>query len=214
MGDKNFKAIINLRVITYIDGFNLYHSIADLIRRNTSLKHLQWQNLISLSKQFLSRNDTLQTTYFFSAYPYWKPNFMQEHKDYIAILEDLGIKIVLGNFKEKKVYCHSCHTTITKHEEKQTDVNIAMQIMRDCYEKKCDCMQIISADTDLATPIKFAKDKGIKIDIVLPPYRISNELTDLSDKKSNIKTKHLQNAYLGQTFTLKSGKILQNPYSI
>ncbi len=52
-------------------------------------------------------------------------------------------------------------------------------------------MQIISADTDLATPIKFAKDKGIKIDIVLPPHRISNELTDLSDKKSNIKTKHL-----------------------
>ena len=192
-----------MRVITYIDGFNLYHSIADLIRRNTSLKHLQWQNLISLSKQFLSRNDTLQTTYFFSAYPYWKPHFMQEHKDYIAILEDLGIKIVLGNFKEKKVYCHNCHTTITKHEEKQTDVNIAMQILRDCYERQCDCMQIISADTDLAMPIKFTKDKGIKIDIVLPPNRISNELTDLADKKSNIKTKHLQNAFLGQSYTLK-----------
>ena len=88
-----------------------------------------------------------------------------------------------------------------------------MQILRDCYEKQCDCMQIISADTDLATPIKFAKDSGIKIDIVLPPHRISNELTDLADKKSNIKTKHLQNAYLGQRFTLKNGKILQNPYS-
>ncbi|MGX2972262.1 hypothetical protein [Helicobacter sp. T3_23-1059] len=56
------------KVITYIDGFNLYHSIADFIRHNTSLKHLQWQNLISLSKQFLSRNDTLKSTYFFSAF--------------------------------------------------------------------------------------------------------------------------------------------------
>lgn len=154
----------------------------------------------------------MKNIYFFSAYPYWKPHFVKEHKDYIEILEDLGIKVVLGHFKEKKVYCHNCHTIITKHEEKQTDVNIAMQILRDCYEKQCDCMQIISADTDLATPIKFAKDSGIKIDIVLPPHRISNELTDLADKKSNIKTKHLQNAYFGQSYTLKSGKILQNPY--
>ncbi|MGX3044858.1 NYN domain-containing protein [Helicobacter sp. T3_23-1056] len=200
------------KVITYIDGFNLYHSIADLIRRNTSLKHLQWQNPISLSKQFLPNNDIMKSIYFFSAYPYWKPHFMQEHKDYIEILEDLGIKIVLGNFKEKKVYCHNCHTTITKHEEKQTDVNIAMQILRDCYEKRCDCMQIISADTDLTTPIKFAKDKGIKINIVLPPYRKAKELIALADKKSNIKAKHLQNAYLGQSYKLKNGKILQNPH--
>lgn len=200
------------KVITYIDGFNLYHSIDDLSRRNKSLSYLKWQNLITLSKQFLSRNDILGNVYFFSAYPYWKPDFMQTHRDYIAILEDLGVKIVLGNFKEKKVYCNKCHATITKHEEKQTDVNIALQIMRDCYEGKCDCMQIVSADTDLATPIKFAKDKGMQINIVLPPNRISNELTDLADKKSNIKIKHLQNAFLGQIYTLKNGKILQCPY--
>lgn len=84
--------------------------------------------------------------------------------------------------------------------------------MRDCYEEKCDCMQIISGDTDLATPIKFAKDRGIKINIVLPPYRISNELTNLADKKSNIKVRHLQNAFLGQSYTLKQGKTLQCPY--
>lgn len=154
----------------------------------------------------------MENIYFFSAYPYWKPDFMQTHRDYIAILEDLGVKVVLGNFKEKKVYCSKCHTTITKHEEKQTDVNIALQIMRDCYERKCDCMQIISADTDLATPIKFAKDKGMQINIVLPPNRISNELTNLADKKSNIKIKHLQNAFLGQSYTLKNSKILQCPY--
>lgn len=64
-------------------------------------------------------------------------------------------------------------------------------------------MQIISADTDLTVPIKFAKDNGIKINIVLPPYREAKELIAIADKKSNIKTKHLQNAYLGQTFTLK-----------
>lgn len=65
---------------------------------------------------------------------------MQIHRDCIAILEDLGVKIVLGNFKEKKVYCNNCRTIITKHKEKQTDVNIALQIMSDCYEGNCGHM--------------------------------------------------------------------------
>lgn len=201
-----------MKVITYIDGFNLYHSIKDLSKKSPSLEYLKWQNLIALSKQFLSRNDTLESVYFFSAYPHWKPQALQNHKDYVAILKDLGVKVVLGNFKEKKVYCSNCHATITKHEEKQTDVNIALQIMRDCYEEKCDCMQIVSGDTDLTTPIKFAKDRGIKINIVLPPYRKAKELIALADKKSNIKVRHLQNAFLGQSYTLKQGKTLQCPY--
>lgn len=201
-----------MKVVTYIDGFNLYHSIKDLSKKSPLLEYLKWQNLITLSKQFLSRNDTLESVYFFSAYPYWKPQSLQNHKDYVAILKDLGVKIVLGNFKIKQVYCDKCHATRAKHEEKQTDVNIALQIMRDYYEGKYDCMQIISGDTDLTPPIKFVKDRGIKINIVLPPYRISNELTNLADKKSNIKVKHLQNAFLGQSYTLKNGKILQCPY--
>lgn len=154
----------------------------------------------------------MESVYFFSAYPHWKPQALQNHKDYVAILQDLGVKVVLGNFKEKQVYCSNCHATITKHEEKQTDVNIALQIMRDCYEGKCDCMQIISGDTDLTTPIKFAKERGIKINIVLPPYRKAKELIALADKKSNIKVRHLQNAFLGQSYTLKQGKTLQCPY--
>ena len=201
-----------MKVITYIDGFNLYHSIKDLSKKSPSLEYLKWQNLITLSKQFLSRNDTLESVYFFSAYPHWKPQALQNHKDYVAILKDLGVKVVLGNFKIKQVHCSNCHTTITKHEEKQTDVNIALQIMRDCYEGKCDCMQIVSGDTDLTTPIKFAKDRGIKINIVLPPYRKAKELIALADKKSNIKIRHLQNAFLGQSYTLKQGKTLQCPY--
>lgn len=201
-----------MKVITYIDGFNLYHSIKDLSKKSLSLEYLKWQNLITLSKQFLSRNDTLKSVYFFSAYPHWKPQALQNHKNYVAILKDLGVRVVLGNFKEKQVYCSNCHATITKHEEKQTDVNIALQIMRDCYEEKCDCMQIVSGDTDLATPIKFAKDRGIKINIVLPPYRKAKELIALADKKSNIKIRHLQNAFLGQSYTLKQGKTLQCPY--
>lgn len=204
----------DLKVATYIDGFNLYHPLKDLAKHSPQLEHLKWQNPIALSRQFLSRNDSIEKIYFFSAYPHWKPESMQRHRDYVAILEDLGVNVVLGSFKTKRVHCDSCHAEIIKHEEKQTDVNIAMQIMRDCYEKICDCVQLISGDTDLTTPIKFAKNMGLKINIVLPPSRRSDELSTLADKKSNIKIKHLQRAFLGQSYTLKSGEILQCPYFV
>ena len=79
-------------------------------------------------------------------------------------------------------------------------------MMCDYYEGKCDCMQIVSGDTDLTTPIKFAKERGIKINIVLPPYRKAKELIALADKKSNIKVKHLQKRIFGTKLHAKAGQ--------
>ena len=64
-----------------------------------------------------------------TAYPTWKQDFYKRHKVYIHILQDLGINIVFGNFKERQVQCNSCFQRFKKHEEKQTDVNIATQIV-------------------------------------------------------------------------------------
>ena len=170
---------------------------------------------------FLAGNDTIEKIYYFSAYASWKPESMQRHRVFVSILQDLGVKVVLGSFKRKSVHCTNCNTTILKHEEKQTDVNIAVQIMKDAYERNCECMQIVSGDTDLIPPIQamefdklvaFAKEQGIKIHIVLPPNQRARELIALADKKSKINFDRLQRIFLGETYTLKNEQIITCPY--
>lgn len=195
--------------ISYIDGFNLYHSIKDL----KCYEYLKWQNLAILPKRFLSKNDNLLSVNFFTAYPTWKQDSYARHRVYVRILQDLGINVVFGNFKIKDVFCDKCKQKIKKHEEKQTDVNIATQILRDIYEKKPDIIQIISGDTDLIPPIKVAKEKGINIQVVIPMGRRANEFDSIVDKKSKIKLEHLIKCFIGKEYTTRDDVVFKCPYN-
>lgn len=201
-----------MKIITYIDGFNFYHSISNLLAAQNKPSKFKWVDFTKMAALFLAGNDTIEKIYYFSAYASWKPESMQRHRVFVSILQDLGIKVVLGSFKRKSVHCTNCNTTILKHEEKQTDVNIAVQIMKDAYERNCECMQIVSGDTDLIPPIAFAKEQGIKIHIVLPPNQRARKLITLADKKSKINFDRLQRIFLGETYTLKNKQIITCPY--
>lgn len=144
----------------------------------------------------------------------WKQDSYKRHKVYIHILQDLGINIVFGNFKERQVQCNSCFQRFKKHEEKQTDVNIATQIVQDIYERQPDIIQVISGDTDLIPPLKVAKMKNITIQVVVPMGRRANEFDVLVDKKSKIKLRHLYKCFIGQTYITKSQNTIQCPYTI
>jgi len=203
-----------LNVIVYIDGFNIYHSIKDLAKTYNEYEYLKWQDLSKLPYHFLSKNDKVLKIKFFTAYPTWKPHSHRRHLDYVHILKDLGLEIVLGNFKRKRVFCDNCKQTITKYEEKQTDVNIAIHIIRDVYELSPDIIQVISGDTDLIPPLKFAKKQGIKIHIVAPMNRKTKEFDEIANKKSKIKLKDLKKYFIGNIYTTKDNKTLQCPYKV
>ncbi len=51
------------KVISYIDGFNLYHASDELNR-----EHLKWVDLWALSQSVVRPNETLITVHYFSAY--------------------------------------------------------------------------------------------------------------------------------------------------
>ena len=52
------------RVIAYVDGFNLYHSIDDLQK-----PYLKWVNLWALATSICGANETLTKVYQFTALP-------------------------------------------------------------------------------------------------------------------------------------------------
>ncbi len=46
---------------------------------------------------------------------------------------------------------------LTKHEEKETDVNIATHIIYDCCKENIQSIALLSNDTDLKLPLFFAR---------------------------------------------------------
>jgi hypothetical protein len=158
------------RVLVYIDGFNLYHAISDL--RDPALK---WLNLWSLSKSLVLAGEQLSGVKYFSAFATWMPGPYFRHRQYVKALECVGVQPILGRFKEKPRECKACGARWTSHEEKETDVNIAINLVQDAILDKFDRAIIVSADSDLAPAIALAKFHGPskRIFVAAPPGRFA-----------------------------------------
>ena len=89
---------------------------------------------------------------------------------YLRAVQTLpDLEIIFGQFKRRKVTGLKCHykngkyiegtklVTISKWEEKESDVNIATHLVADASQY--DCAVLISNDTDLKTPLKYVKEK-------------------------------------------------------
>ena len=158
------------RVIVYVDGFNLYHAI-DGLRQ----PHLKWVNLHALGQELLRKNETLVVVKYFSAYATWKPAQYARHRQYTKALEHAGVSVNMSKFKKKDRTCLRCNIKWTEHEEKETDVKVAISLVADAYEDAFDRAIVVSADSDLAPPISLVRSKfpQKEVTVAAPPGRIS-----------------------------------------
>lgn len=159
------------RVLAYIDGFNLYHAISELNR-----PHLKWLDLHALCVDLCGPNESLLGVYYFTAYATSRVGAVGRHKEYIAALEHAGVRCIVGHFKEKFRSCRSCDAKWVGHEEKETDVAIAVQIVADAFTDQYDRAFILSADSDLAPAIKVVRGQfpNKTLNVIAPPGRLSH----------------------------------------
>lgn len=151
------------RVTFVVDGFNLYHSLRDA-SRDLEGATTKWLNLRRLFHSYLhlfGRQADLEEVYYFSALAKHleadKPDVTRRHRAYIRCLKDTGVQVQLHRFKKKRLRCPECENWFTKHEEKETDVAIAVKLLELLVEDLCDTAVIVSGDTDLAPPFKTAE---------------------------------------------------------
>lgn len=156
------------RVIAYVDGFNLYHALADLQK-----PHLKWVDLHKLALSICGANETLMGVHYFTAYATWKPAQYLRHKEYVKALQYVGVRCVIGHFKQKYRQCLKCGAQWVGHEEKETDVAIAVQLMADAFTDQFDRALIISADSDLAPALRTIGQHHPRrtLDVIAPPGR-------------------------------------------
>jgi uncharacterized LabA/DUF88 family protein len=155
-------------VIAYIDGFNLYHAIDELAQ-----PHLKWLDLWALSASICGKNETLIQVYYFTAFATWRPGAVGRHREYIKALTHSGVTCVVGHFKEKHRKCQKCHYKWIGHEEKETDVAIATNLVADAFRGRFERALIVSADSDLAPAIKCVREHFPKksVNVIAPPGR-------------------------------------------
>ena len=211
------------RVIVFVDGFNLYHSIHELntnplTKRFTNTKHyLKWLDISALSKALIHpTQDRLIGTYYFSAYAGWTAQDVQDrHRDYVAVLKTTGVIPVMGTFKKKPRKCPKCKHEWDGHEEKESDVNIAMYLAKLAYEDAFDKAIIFSADTDLAPAIRIVRGAFPlkEVRVAIPERRLnrSKALEDAATGRIRVTEAHFARNLFPAQVTLASGTVISRP---
>lgn len=110
-------------------------------------------------------HEELVAVKYFSAYAYWNPQAVARHKKYVKDLKAVGVEVILGQFKKKGPN--------GAHEEKETDINIALNLVLDGVDDRYDTAKLLSVDSDLVAAVREAKQRqpSKNIVIVKPPGR-------------------------------------------
>jgi len=190
-----------------VDGFNLYHAIADL-----GLNHLKWVDLWKLMEHFQDpTHHEIVSVHYFSAYATWLPDAHKRHRAYVAALKAVGVTSVMARFKQKERHCARCKSRWIAHEEKESDVNIALRIISGAYQNRYDRAHIVTGDSDLVPAVKDLKSDfpQKQIRVILPPKRICHDLAHTAGKKSvnTILPLHLERSLLPQKVFDSNGRL-------
>ena len=104
---------------------------------------------------------------------------LRQNAFFQANRENPKFKLILGKYLKKSITCFKCGNIIHTHEEKETDVRIATQIVADAYQKNCDISIVVSADSDMIPAIELATEARQKVFIYFPPYQYSSNLATM-----------------------------------
>ena len=162
-------AVEKTRVYAYIDGFNLYHAIDALNR-----PHLKWVDLWALVASFLREDQQLIEVNYYSAYATWLPEEFARQRQFTAALRASGVRVHMSDFTTRTRVCFTCGASWRSHEEKQTDVRMAVDMVADALEGKLDVAAVVTADSDLRPAVeKVRSTNGKRILVIAPPGRFS-----------------------------------------
>ena len=170
----------------YIDGFNLYYGV---LRKSPH----KWLNLGAWADRLLPSYDVRRIVYCTARVQASAadPSVHVRQDAYLrALATDPRVEVLEGQFKQNRVRmprvpldtcdccmnarqscacCHGSLTSVMKTEEKGSDVNLAVQVLRDAYRGSCDAALIVSGDSDIQPSIDIVSGELHKKVIVADP---------------------------------------------
>ena len=207
---------MNPRSIIYIDGFNFYYGMV----KDTPYKWLDMRKFFHL----LRMHDKIVHIDYFTAMIIGPRTKNQE--TYIRALGTLPeVTITFGKFMTKRIECkvrdcnYSGERWFETAEEKGTDVNIALQMVSDCYDNLCDYLVLVTGDSDLVPAIEAIKThfRQKKVIVYIPAFgerkkwRYSSSLANAADRLRFLPDQLLPPSQFPSTFSDTDGNPITKP---
>jgi uncharacterized LabA/DUF88 family protein len=197
------------RVIAYVDGFNLYFGL-----KSKGWRRYYWLNIQMLSQNLLKPNQRLLLTKYFTTRIAGPPDKEKRQSTYIEALETLSeFQIFYGKYQINPRQCSQCGFQDEVPNEKMTDVNIAVEILKDAYQDEFDVALLISADSDLVPPVKTVRElfPNKQVVVASPPGRYSVDLAKSASKSFFISRRNIAKSLLPEEVVKADGYILRCP---
>lgn len=170
------------RILVLIDGFNYFHKLdAYFHKYNEPVKWINYRSLVNSILAEEDDKDNAEIIYYSAISNNSPKSSIKKHLIFIEALKTANIDIVLGKFKRKQISkcrphekCPDCNQKpcgyLHRHEEKETDVNIAIKLIEATLLDEYDKCFLFSGDGDFVSVVKRALElKPQKKIIIVPP---------------------------------------------
>ena len=197
------------RVFAYIDGFNLYYGMLD-----SRLHNARWLDLRAMCAVLPRPHQRLGLVRYFTARVRDDPEATKDQAVYLdALLARGGVEIEFGHFLTTSVECRECGFVRRKHEEKRTDVNMAVRLLEDAFDDRFDLAIVVSADSDLVAPIEAVRRRydDKRVMVAFPPHRRSAQLRRAADAAHHLSGPIIRSSRLPDPVVTSTGVELRAP---
>ena len=212
------------RVGFFVDGFNLYHSVAK-VAQETSDESVKWLDLQGLARGILpliSPTASLALIHYFTAIPEHlylaDPGRLQRHRTYVRALTAYGSTrpaVFLGRIAQQQVQVRTPGGEVAGSiwREKGTDVALAMALLREASKGGLDEAVIVSGDADYLPAVKVFHEMypGVGLRFAFPRGRASKELSQEAPNSFTLTSAAYLSHRLPERIRLPSGKWLYCP---
>jgi uncharacterized LabA/DUF88 family protein len=144
-----------------------------------------------------------------------QPDSEQRQRVYLEALaaHSTLVEIVEGRFQARTVTCHTCGAQRRSYEEKESDVNLAVAMVRDAVLDRFDTALLLSADADLGPAVREVHGlaTGKRVIAAFPPKRRSDALRRLADGAFTIGDAKIRQAQLPGKVICATGAALERP---
>lgn len=168
-----------MRTYVYVDGFNLYYGAL----KSSPYK---WLDIKALFKRILRPSNEIQAIKYYIARVSARPENPDAPTRQDAYLRALSahipeLSITYGGFVHKPVSMRLVaprwgrkYAQVWKSEEKGSDVNLAVHLVNDAWQRRYDCAVICSNDGDLAEALRIVRKELRKTVILAVPGDAEN----------------------------------------
>ena len=182
-----------MRTVVYIDGFNLYYRCL----KGTAHK---WLDIKALSKVVLPKSCDIQAIKYYTARVSGRtdPDAPRRQNAYLRAISSCPlVSVHFGNFVVSKKWAGVVSppafkpditldslqnpevVLVWKTEEKGSDVNLGVHLVRDAFIGAFDRAAVLTNDTDLVEPIRIVTQELHREVILLTPLRKGPPATSL-----------------------------------